>query len=219
MLLLASSAFAGEKYVRLDKSKAALVLVDHQTGLFSLVQDIKPAEFKNNVLALAEIGKFFDLPVVLSTSLEKGPNGPLLPEIVQMFPNTPIIHRPGQINAWDNKDFVDAVKKTGRKQLIVAGIVTDVCVAHVALSAVEAGYEVFVVTDASGTFNEAVRDASWIRMSQNGVQLLNWFSVTCELMRDWRNNMEGLAALLAKYAPDYKNLITSQNATIMNYKK
>lgn len=213
-----STAFAATKYVRLDKEQAALVLVDHQTGLFSLVQDASPAEFKNNVLALAAVGKFFNLPTVLSTSLEKGPNGPLLPELVAMYPDTPIVHRPGQINAWDNDEFVNAIKKTGKKQLIIAGIVTDVCVAHVALSAIEAGYEVFVVTDASGTFDISVRDASWVRMSQNGAQLINWFSVACELMRDWRNDMEGLATLLAQYLPAYGNLITSQNATIQNAK-
>ncbi|WP_035065268.1 isochorismate family cysteine hydrolase YcaC [Nitratidesulfovibrio termitidis] len=196
-------------YVRLDKKDAALLLVDHQTGLFSLVQDYVPADFRNSVLALGAIGKFFNLPTILTTSLEKGPNGPILPELKEMFPKSPLVHRPGQINAWDNEDFVKAVEKTGCKQLIIAGIVTDVCVAHATLSALEAGYQVFVVTDASGTFTPEVRDASWNRMSANGAQLLNWFSVACELMRDWRNDMEGLAGLLASYMPAYGNLITS----------
>ena len=208
----------GTPYVRLDKDKAALLLVDHQTGLFSLVQDFEPAEFKNNVLALTAVGKFFELPTILSTSLAEGPNGPLLPEIKTMLPEAPIIERPGQINAWDNEEFVEAVKKTGRSQLIIAGIVTDVCVAHVALSAREAGFEVFAVVDASGTFNTAVRDSSWNRMSANGVQLINWFSVACELHRDWRNDMEGLANILATYMPAYANLITSQNFTQQNRK-
>ncbi|UQZ91222.1 hydrolase [Deltaproteobacteria bacterium Smac51] len=220
-ILSAGAALAqasGKPYVRMDKDKAALLMVDHQTGLFSLVQDFEPAEFKNNVLALAALGKFFNLPTILSTSLEEGPNGPLLPEIRAMFPNAPVIHRPGQINAWDNEDFVEAVKKTGRSQVIIAGIVTDVCVAHVALSAVEAGFDVFVVVDASGTFNTAVRDSSWARMAAGGVQLVNWFSVACELHRDWRNDMEGLANILATYMPAYSNLITSQNFTVSNQK-
>lgn len=102
--------------------------------------------------------------------------------------------------------------KTGKKQLIIAGIVTDVCVAFAALSAVEAGYEVFVVTDASGTFNAEVRDAAWRRMEAAGVQLVNFFSVACELHRDWRNDMEGLAALLGKYIPAYQNIMTSFSA-------
>ncbi len=109
-------------YMRLDKEKAACLLVDHQTGLFSLVQDFAPNEFKNNVLALADCARFFGLPTILTTSLESGPNGPLLPEIRKMFPDAPFVARPGQINAWDNEAFVAAVGKTGRKQLLIAGI-------------------------------------------------------------------------------------------------
>jgi nicotinamidase-related amidase len=199
-------------YNRLDKNNAAVLLVDHQTGLFSLVKDISANDFRNNVLALASTAKFFNLPTILTTSFEQGPNGPMLPEIRDMFPNAPYIARPGQINAWDNEEFVKAVEATGKKQLIIAGIVTDVCVAFCALSAVEAGYDVFVVTDASGTFDEICRYAAWNRMSKAGAQLVNWFSVACELHRDWRNDVEGLGSLLAGYIPDYKNLMTSYAA-------
>ena len=199
------------KYKRLDKDDCACLLVDHQTGLFSLVQDFEPIQFKNNVLATAACAKFFKLPTVLTTSLEGGPNGPLLPEIVEMFPKAPKIARPGQINAFDNEEFREAVKKTGKKQLLIAGIVTDVCVGFATLSAIEAGYDVFVVTDASGTFNYAARDAAWSRMTAAGAQLMNWFAVACELHRDWRNDMEGLASLCAKYIPNYANLMTSKN--------
>ena len=197
------------KYNRLYKDKACVLLVDHQAGLMSLVQDFGPDEFKNNVLALADLAKFFNLPTILTTSFEQGPNGPLVPELKEMFPDAPYIARPGQINAWDNADFVAAVKKTGRKQLIIAGIVTDVCVAFPALSAMEEGFEVFVATDASGTFNKSVRDAAWSRMTQNGAQLMNWFSIACELHRDWRNDIEGLGSLLSNHLPAYKNLMTS----------
>ncbi|MEM7796719.1 MAG: isochorismate family cysteine hydrolase YcaC [Cyanobacteria bacterium P01_C01_bin.118] len=197
------------QYKRLSKDEAAVLLVDHQAGLVSLVQDYPPNEFKNNVLALADIAKFFNLPTVLSTSFENGPNGPMIPELKEMFPEAPYIARPGQINAWDNDDFVQAVKDTGRRQLIIAGVVTDVCVACVTLSAIQAGYEVFVVTDASGTFNEGVREAAWIRMNNAGAQLLNWFAVACELHRDWRNDIEGLGNLLSNHIPLYRALMTS----------
>ena len=197
------------KYTRLDKTQAAILLVDHQAGLISLVQDFPPNEFKNNVLALAALAKFFKLPTILTTSFEEGPNGPIVPELKQMFPDAPYIARPGNINAWDNEDFVKAVKATGKKQLIIAGVVTDVCVAFPALSALEEGYEVFVVTDASGTFNETVQQAAWARMSAAGAQLMNWFSVACELHRDWRNDIEGLGNLLSIYIPNYRNLMTS----------
>jgi hypothetical protein len=92
--------------------------------------------------------------------------------------------------------------------LIIAGVVTEVCVAFPALSAIEAGYDVFVVADASGTFNEFTRHVAWARMSAAGVQLMNWFGVACELHRDWRNDIEGLGTLLSNHIPNYRNLIT-----------
>ncbi|BAU76044.1 isochorismate family cysteine hydrolase YcaC [Metapseudomonas furukawaii] len=196
-------------YKRLDKNNAAVLLVDHQAGLLSLVRDFTPDEFKNNVLALADIAKFFNLPTILTTSFESGPNGPLVPELKAMFPDAPYIARPGQINAWDNEDFVKAIKATGKKQLIIAGVVTDVCVAFPTLSALAEGYDVFVVTDASGTFNPVVRDAALNRMSQAGAQLMNWFAVGCELHRDWRNDIEGFGGLLAGHLPAYANLMQS----------
>ncbi|WP_434682225.1 hydrolase (plasmid) [Pseudomonas sp. R1-18] len=199
-------------YNRLNKDDAVVLLVDHQTGLISLVQDFSPNEFKNNVLALADLAKFFELPTILTTSFEQGPNGPLVPELKQMFPEAPYIARPGQINAWDNEDFVKAIKATGRKQLIIAGVVTDVCVAFPTLSALAEGFDVFVVTDASGTFNTTVQQAAWARMSQAGAQLMNWFSVACELHRDWRNDIEGLGNLLSERIPNYRNLMNSYSA-------
>ena len=198
-------------YVRLDKNDAAMLLVDHQTGLLSLVRDIDPDKFKNNVLATADLAKYFGLPTILTTSFEDGPNGPLVPELEEMFPEAPYIARPGNINAWDNEDFVKAVKATGKKQLIIAGVVTEVCVAFPALSAIEEGFDVFVITDASGTFNQMTRDAAWERMSQAGVQLMTWFGAACELHRDWRNDIEGLGALFSNHIPDYRNLINSFN--------
>jgi nicotinamidase-related amidase len=199
-------------YNRLNKDDAVVLLVDHQTGLISLVQDFSPNEFKNNVLALADVARFFELPTILTTSFEQGPNGPLVPELKEMFPDAPYIARPGQINAWDNEDFVKAIKATGRKQLIIAGVVTDVCVAFPTLSALAEGFEVFVVTDSSGTFNTTVQQASWNRMTQAGAQMMNWFSVACELQRDWRNDIEGLGNLLSQRIPNYRNLMNSYSA-------
>lgn len=198
-----------QTYKRLDKNNAAVLLVDHQAGLCSLVRDIAPDKFKNNVLALADLAKYFKLPTILTTSFESGPNGPLMTELKDVFPNAPYIARPGQINAWDNEDFVKAVKATGKKQLIIAGIVTEVCVAFPALSAIEEGFDVFVVTDASGTFDAITRDSAWNRMSAAGAQLMNWFGVACELHRDWRNDVEGLGSLFANHIPDYQNLMNS----------
>ncbi len=205
------------KYRRLDKANAAVLLVDHQSGLCNIVGDFSPDDFKNNVLALAASAKYFKLPTILTTSFEDGPNGPLLPELKELFPGAPYIARPGNINAWDNEDFVRAVKATGRKQLVIAGVVTEVCVAFPALSAVEEGYEVFVVTDASGTFNMTTREAAWLRMQAAGVQLVSWFALACELHRDWRNDVAGLGQLFANHLPAYRNLMLSYDA--LNRKK
>jgi nicotinamidase-related amidase len=196
-------------YVRLNKDDVAVLLVDHQTGLLSLVRDIDPDKFKNNVLALADIAKYFNLPTILTTSFETGPNGPLVPELKEIFPDAPYIARPGQINAWDNEDFVAAVKATGKKQLLIAGVVTEVCVTFPTLSALAEDFDVFVVTDASGTFNEMTQQAAWNRMSQAGAQLVTWFAVAGELHRDWRNDVEGLGTLFSNHIPDYRNLINS----------
>ena len=200
------------KYNRLDKNDVAVLLVDHQTGLTNLVHDFSPDDFKNNVIAFAESAKYFNLPTILTTSFEDGPNGPLVPELKEIFPDAPYIARPGNINAWDNPDFVKAVKATGKKQLLIAGIVTEVCVAVPALSALEEGYEVFVVTDASGTFNLTTRNAAWSRMEAAGAQLMSWFGVACELHRDWRNDVEGLGTLFSNHLPNYRCLINSYNA-------
>lgn len=196
-------------YVRLNKDDVAILLVDHQTGLLSLVRDIDPDKFKNNVLALADIARYFQLPTILTTSFEEGPNGPLVPELKELFPDAPYIARPGQINAWDNEDFVTAVKATGKKQLLVAGVVTEVCVSFPVLSALAEDFDVFVVADASGTFNEMTQKAAWSRMEQAGAQLMTWFGVACELHRDWRNDVEGLGTLFSNHIPDYRNLINS----------
>lgn len=197
-------------YTRLSNEDAAVLLVDHQTGLISgLVRDYGVDEYKNNVLALARTAKFFNLPVILTTSFEEGPNGPLMQELIDLFPDAPKIARPGQINAWDNEDFVKAVEATGKKQLIIAGVVTDVCVAQPALSAVNAGYEVFAVVDASGTVSKQVAEAALARMAHGGVQLTNWFSVASELQRDWRYDSDGFGTLLAENLPGYQHVLGS----------
>lgn len=88
-------------------------------------------------------------------------------------------------------------------------MVTEVCVAFPVLSALAEGYDVFVITDASGTFNSMTQQAAWSRMEQAGAQLLTWFGAACELHRDWRNDIEGLGALFGNHIPDYRNLINS----------
>ena len=197
---------------RLSAENAAMLMIDHQEGLLSLVRDFSPAEFRNNVMAVADIAKNFNLPTIFTSSFEnEGPNGVLMPEIRAMFPDAPFIPRPGQINAWDNEDFVKAVKATGKKQLIMAGIVTEVCVAFPAVSALAEGYEVFVVVDASGTFNETTRNAAISRMTQAGAIMTSWFALASELQRDWRHKGEGLAKIYCDHLPEYNAITVTYN--------
>src|SRR5688572_16397725 len=158
----------GGKRERLSPDNCVFAFVDHQTGLMNLVENASSVTFKNYVIGLAKTAKLHNVPSVITTSAETGPNGPFVPEVLAILPNAPVIPRPGQINAWDNADFVAAIEKTGRKKLVISGITTDVCVAFATLSALDAGYEVYVVVDASGFQNQDVQDASLMLMAAAG---------------------------------------------------
>ena len=122
---------------RFSTDDAALVLIDHQSGIMQLVHDYSPAEFRNNVMALAKLGKVFKLPTVLTTSLGQGPNGAFISEVLSPFPDVPVIARPGIISAWDDPAFAGAIEKTGRRNLIMVGVTIDVCLAFAAMQAVK----------------------------------------------------------------------------------
>ncbi|KID84044.1 isochorismatase family protein, partial [Metarhizium majus ARSEF 297] len=207
------------EYKRLNAEDCVFLFVDHQAGLIQLVRDFDPHEFHTNVIALARVASYFKAPSILTTSFETGPNGPIVKELPDMLPDAPLIRRPGQINAMDNEDFANAVKATGKKQIVISGVLTEVCVAFPALSLIEQGYDVFVVTDASGTFAEHTREAAHKRMAQAGCQLLNWAAVAAELHRDWRRDIEGFGAIWRDYIPSYWCLMQSYESAGKNNAK
>jgi len=199
--------------VRLAPEGAALLMLDHQTGIMAGVADIEPNAFRSNVLALAKVGKAYGLPVILSASFADGPNGPLLAELTCMFPDVAPIYRPGEINAWDNPDVVRAVEATGRKQLIIAAVTTDVCLQFPAMSAVAAGYEVWAVIDCSGTWSTLVQQAAMHRMTQAGVRVTTWVAIAAELQGDWRRPTgEALAVIMGEHLPFYGMLAANLKA-------
>ncbi len=203
----------GGKRERWTADNCVFALIDHQTGLMNLVDNARPGEFKNMVIALAKTAKLHNVPVVITTSAEDGPNGPFLPEVLSLLPDAPLISRPGQINAWDNDDFVEAIRKTGRKKIVMSGITTDVCVAFATLSALDAGYEVYVVVDASGSMNADTQSASLMRMSDAGAIMGTWFAISCELLSDWRNPAgPGTAKLFIEHMPSYAEVFNSHKA-------
>jgi nicotinamidase-related amidase len=203
----------GGKRERWSPENCVFAFIDHQTGLMNLVDNARPVEFKNMVIALAKTAKLHNVPSVITTSAETGPNGPYVPDVLALLPDAPRIPRPGQINAWDNADFVEAIKKTGRKKIVMSGITTDVCVAFAALSALDAGYEVYVVVDASGSMNQDTQNASLMRMSNAGAIMGTWFALSCELLSDWRNPAgAGTAQLFIEHMPSYAEVFNSHKA-------
>jgi nicotinamidase-related amidase len=194
---------------RFTREDSAILFVDHQVGLILGVHDHDQETLRRNVVALARAAKAFGLPSILTTSADDGPNGPILPELAAELPDVRPIKRPGEIDAFDNPDFAAAVKATGRKNLIISGISTDVCVAFAALSAVAAGYKVQAVLDASGTWSRLAAEAAIIRMQGAGVTMTSTVAITAELQRDWRNpGGEALGRLYAEKAiPFYGSLI------------
>ena len=134
----------------LDPSDTPFLLLDHQSGLFQTVKDIPVAELRSNVVMLAKLATLMKIPVITTASEPKGTNGPIMPEILQEAPHAVYVARKGEVNAWDNEDFVRTVQSTGKKTLIMAGVWTSVCVMFPALDAKMAGYKVYAVMDASG---------------------------------------------------------------------
>ncbi|GJE99969.1 Isochorismatase hydrolase [Phanerochaete sordida] len=203
-------------YERIDKDNVMLLVVDHQEGLFQMARDTNPVSVKSNILAHAALGQVFNLPTILTTSAETGPNGPLPQEVIAMHPNAPFIKRNGEVNAWDNADFKAAVKATGKKQVIIAGITTDVCTAFLALSLRSEGYTVFANSDASGTFDAKTAADANDRMRAAGVHVLSLFAVACELMRDWRNTPGSTEMLpfFDRYLPEYGMLARAHDASV-----
>ncbi|KAK4034625.1 Isochorismatase-like protein [Parachaetomium inaequale] len=199
-------------YKRLDRDNCLFLFIDHQAGLIACARDFGADEFRNNVLGLVRLASYFKVPSILTTSFDTGVNGPIAKEITEQLPDAPLIRRPGEINAMDNPDFAALIKKSGKKQIVISGVLTEVCVAFPALTLIEQGYDVWVVTDASGTFAEHTREAAQKRMAQAGVQLLNWAAVGAELQRDWRRDIEGFGKIWEDHVPVYRCLLQSYNA-------
>ncbi|MCY1707274.1 isochorismatase family protein [Pannonibacter sp. SL95] len=171
---------------KLTPDNAAMLLIDHQTGTMLGVQDIRLDQFRSNVLALARTARAHALPTVLTASYAEGPNGPLMPELLTMFPDAPVIYRPGPIDAFDDPAFAAAVEATGRRKLIMAGVTTDVCLYFPVISALARGYDVWAVYDASGCWDTMSELTSCMRMVQAGAVVCNWAVVTAMLQADWR---------------------------------
>jgi nicotinamidase-related amidase len=194
----------------LDASDTAILLLDHQAGLFQTVKDISIAELRANTTMLVKLATLLKIPVITTASEPNGPNGPLMPEIHQFAPHAVYVPRKGEVNAWDNEDFVRTVRATGKKTLIMAGVWTSVCVMFPALDAKQAGFKVYAVMDASGDPSEMTSRTTLARFTQAGVVPTSTNTVLSEIHRTWnRPEAAELAKLYALVAPNYGAVIES----------
>lgn len=170
---------------------SVLVLIDHQPFQLAALNSHDPHMVVNNTAALAKAARAFNVPTILTTVLaERG--GLLFPQITDVFPGQTVYDRTF-INTWEDQTVVDAVKATGRKQLIIAGLWTEVCVAMPAIQAAGEGWDVTVVTDASGGVSVEAHQVAIQRMLAAGVNMMTWLAVAGEWQRDWARLETGAA--------------------------
>ncbi|MEV7052448.1 hydrolase [Streptomyces anulatus] len=183
----------------LTPEESVLVLIDHQPFQFANLNSHEPTMIVNNVVGLAKAAKVYDVPTILTTVLEER-GGLLIQGIQDVFPEQKPIDRTF-INTWQDQRVVDAVKATGRKKLILAGLWTEICLAMPAIQAAGEGFEVYAVTDASGGVSAEAHDMAVRRMVQAGVVPITWLAVMGEWQRDWarEETIPGAAEVQAQH--------------------
>src|SRR5207248_7384895 len=194
---------------KIDPDDAVMLLIDHQSGLFQLVADMDMLALRNNVSALAKVAHLDKIPTFTTASVPDGPNGLLIPEIHKYNPDAVYIPRTGQINAWDNPKWVEAIEKTKRKTLLIAGTLTSVCMAFPTLTALVAGYKVFCIIDASGNWSKMATDITTARIAQAGAIPIDTYAVLAELMSTWNrpDAMEFAQVMVDHIVPPYRALM------------
>ena len=180
------------------------MLVDHQPQMFFGVENISRAELRNNVTALAKTATIWDIPTILTTVAAETFSGHLVAEVQSVFPRQKPIDR-SMINAWEDENVIAEVNRIGRRKLVIAGLWTEVCLMLPVLSAVEQGFEVYFVTDASGGVSTEVHERAVQRMTQAGAIPVTWMQVLLELQRDWsrKKTYDAVMKLLNEHGGAY----------------
>ncbi|MBW8815012.1 MAG: hydrolase [Caulobacterales bacterium] len=169
----------------LTPQNAALVIIDFQPVQVSSIQSMEKRALVANITAVARTAKLYGLPTVLSTvNVATGRNQPIIHQLADVFPDIAPIDRTS-INAWEDADFVGAVRATRRRKLIFAALWTEVCLVHPALDALAEGFEVYPVFDAVGGTSRVAHEAGLQRLIQAGAKPTTWVQLICELQRDW----------------------------------
>jgi len=169
--------------VRFTRENAAVLLIDHQVGLFTGVRDINVNELKHNVVGLARAAQILGLPIVAVTTARDSMWGPTIPELKQELGDGVILDR-STVNAWDDERFVTQVRETERDHLIIAGLSFEVCASLPAISAREDGFHPVVAVDACGTFSHHKREAGLARLTTLGIEVSDYATMMVEIMAD-----------------------------------
>ena len=196
-------SFAGSQL--LDADDHALILIDYEGQMAFAIQSIDIQTLRNNAGLVAGTAKLFKVPTIITTVAEKSFSGPVFPEIKEYYGDESTYIDRTTMNSWEDKRIVEAIKKTGKKRIVLAGLWTEVCIVLPALSALEDGYEVYVITDASGGVSKEAHDMAVARMIQAGVVPITSMQYLLELHRDWARagNYVGVTNLVKKYGGAY----------------
>lgn len=186
----------------LTADNCIFMMIDHQVGLLQFLPSIDPMILKNNILGHAKTAKAFGIPTVLGTSWPQGPNGPTLPELVDLFGKEQIIDRP-TVNFWNDQTSRAKVKSYGRRKLVISGLATEVCVAFPSLAAVQEDYDVYAVMDASSDFNPLITQVTMQRLASAGVVVTTWVAVLAELASNTQINGKFIGNLLKEHCGQY----------------
>ncbi|MBV9308776.1 MAG: isochorismatase family protein [Acidobacteriaceae bacterium] len=198
----------------LTPEETAFILIDHQAGLMLYPHDLDPLTLRSNSIALAKTAKLFQCPVIMTAADQgpKGPIGPILPEITNLFPDVQPIYRT-KINSWHEPAIKKAIEATGRKKLVFAGITSDFCSGLPAKSAAAAGYYSYLVMDASGNLDTISMQCSLANLTQAGVKVTNWLTIATELLADWQNpQAQGILDIYREHLPNWSMLSVIEEA-------
>ena len=189
----------------LTPDNAQLIFIDHQPQMAFGVQSIDRQMLKNNVVALGKAAKVFGIPVTITTVETEGFSGHTYPELLAVFPEAPLLERTS-MNSWDDQKVRDALQKNGRNKVVVSGLWTEVCNNSFALSAMQdAGYEIYMVADASGATSAEAQQWAMQRMIQAGVVPVTWQQVMLEWQRDWarKESYDAVMAIVREHSGAY----------------
>jgi nicotinamidase-related amidase len=188
----------------LTPDNCTVIFIDHQPQMTFGVTSIDRQTLVNNTVGLAKAAKIFKVPVILTTVETKSFSGNMWPQILELFPGQAPIERTS-MNSWEDKKFVEAVEKTGRKKLVIAALWTEVCLVFPAIQAIEAGYEVYAVEDASGGTSEVAHRCAMQRIVQAGAVPVTWQQVLLEFQRDWahRETYDAVMQIVIEHSGAY----------------